>query len=300
MRFGVAEAAVEFEHARAGLGEHQPGVEHADVGCAAPPHPIHRRLQHAPRDLVHQLRREVRRRTIAAHPAGIEAAVAVEGALVVAGGQHRDHRRPVTERQQGCLFAVQPRLDEHCVTRSAERALHHDLLERSFSLRARIAHEDALTCRQPIGLDDDRLTKLPQIRHCCVVIRKYGCGRGRDALFDHKLLGERLGAFQPRCGLHRPKGAQSRNLERIHDSRRQRHFRPDHRQVNRALLREGNQLENILCRNRHIRQLSADRPAIARRDEYVRNLRRLPHLPRQRVLPSPRTDDQNTHSSSFR
>src|SRR5919108_5248555 len=36
LRLGVAEAAVELEHARALVGEHETGVEHAEKRCAAP------------------------------------------------------------------------------------------------------------------------------------------------------------------------------------------------------------------------------------------------------------------------
>ena len=95
LRLGVAEAAVVLDQARAVGGQHQPGVEHADVRRAGGGEVVERpAARTSPRSSSASY--GDRRRRVGAHPAGVRAGVALADALVVLGerqGARRCGRR---------------------------------------------------------------------------------------------------------------------------------------------------------------------------------------------------------------
>src|SRR6185295_1043071 len=117
---------------------------------------------------------------------------------------------------------------------------------------------------------------------------------GRYAVALHETLGEFLGALEPRGGLRRAENPQARRPERVHDTLGERRLRTDDGEDNGFLLREFDQFgyrgqrdigEPVLARG----------AGVAGRDVYPRDARRARELPRQRMLPSTRADDQQLH-----
>ena len=83
---GVAEADIEFEQHRAGLGQHQPGIEDTLEGAALALHRRDRRQDDALHDPTFEHRVEARGRGTRTHPAGVRPGVAVAEALIILGG----------------------------------------------------------------------------------------------------------------------------------------------------------------------------------------------------------------------
>ena len=91
-----------------------------------------------------------------------------------------------------------------------------------------------------------------------------------------------------------PKILQPRRLEGIHDALGERRLRAHHRERDRFLARELDQLR--YRRERHVGEPFLARGArIARRDEYLRDARRGGELPRERVFAAAGADDQEFH-----
>ena len=86
-------------------GQHQPGVEHADVRRAGGGEVVEHRLHERGDQFVGRVRD--RRRGVGAHAAGVGAGVALADALVVLGDRQGERRRAVAQRHQRALRAVQ-------------------------------------------------------------------------------------------------------------------------------------------------------------------------------------------------
>src|SRR5580693_3527461 len=76
-RFGIAEANVELDNARATVGDHDSDVEDATINPSLIAQAFERRLDDLALDLLDNLRRYDRSRSIRAHTAGVLAAVAI-------------------------------------------------------------------------------------------------------------------------------------------------------------------------------------------------------------------------------
>src|SRR5437016_4089402 len=163
LRLGVAEADVELEDLRAPVLHHETGVQHARVRRAL----LRERLDDGSDDLLHDLGLERRRddgcRRVGAHAAGVRALVAVEDALVVLGRRERHDRRPVRERHERDLVALEELLDDHAAAGVAEEPSPHELVDRLLGLGDRAADEDALAAGEAVRLDDDGRTDLVRV-----------------------------------------------------------------------------------------------------------------------------------------
>ena len=96
-------------------------------------------------------------------------------------------------------------------------AEHH--VDRGFRLRDRLRDDDALAGREPVGLDDDR-----RALRAHVGLRGRGrgetlIGRGRNVVRPAQVLGEALGAFEPRRGLARAECLDAGGGEIVDDAR---------------------------------------------------------------------------------
>jgi hypothetical protein len=114
---GVAEAAVVLDEPWARSGEHEAGVEHADVGRPFGGQVVEHRLDEGGHEVV-GIERD-RRRRVRPHAAGVGAGVALADALVVLGERQCTCSAPVAQCEQGALGPLEALL-EH------ERALRRD------------------------------------------------------------------------------------------------------------------------------------------------------------------------------
>ena len=97
LRLRIPETAVELEHLRAVVGQHEARVEHAGERSAA----VRELRQHGPVNRIDELFNlsvaEPRDRRVGAHPAGVRAAVAVADALEVLRRRERNRLASVGE-----------------------------------------------------------------------------------------------------------------------------------------------------------------------------------------------------------
>ena len=133
LALGISEAAVVFDDLRAGGREHQAEVEESAVGQAF----LAESGDGGPDDLVFDARERFRRNELSAgdgaHAAGVRAAVAIQRALVVAGGRE-NQVVVIDDRGENRDFrAGQALLDEH--PPGAEAPLGENLVEKCHGRR---------------------------------------------------------------------------------------------------------------------------------------------------------------------
>ena len=97
-----------------------------------------------------------------------------------------------------------------------------------------LRHHHAFAGGKAVGLDHDRRALRVQIGFGRIGRAEALIGRGRDAVGAAQILGEALGAFEPRRGPRRPKRLDAGGLQVIDDAGTQRRLRPDHDQVDAA------------------------------------------------------------------
>src|SRR6185503_82050 len=205
----VAEAAVELEHARAGLGEHQARVEEPGEGRAAAGELGDHRAVDEVGEFLDVVLVEQRDRRIAAHAAGVRALVAVQEPLEVLRGRERHGSLAVAEGEERDLLAVEQFFDDHV---AAERA---GAVQRGIGLLLRAANEDALPRGEAVRLDDARRAGFVERRS------------GRDLGCREHLLGERLRPFDSRGRLARAEHRHACASELVGHAGDERRLRPD-------------------------------------------------------------------------
>ena len=300
--FRIAEAHVEFDHPRrAGLVDHQPGVEepgerHSVGGHAA--HGGHHDLAHHP--LVH-LRRHHRRGRVGAHAAGVGPGVAVADALVVLRGRHRQRVRAVDHGNEAGLLAVEEFLDHHSRAGVAEGVALEHVADRGFGLRQRRRHHHALARGQAIGLDHDR--RAPAFTGAAAHVGERGVDVGMhlvepggNAVAFEELLGEGLAAFQLRGRGGGAEDAVAAGAERIDHAGDQRLLGADHGQGDAFAFGQRQQAVDVGGLHVRVAALVLVRGAgVAGGDDHLVHAWGLRQLPRQRVLASAGTDDEEFH-----
>ena len=188
--------------------------------------------------------------------------------------------RPVAEREDGDLLAFEQLLDHD---RLAER---RSRLQGVVELGLVVADEDALSGREAVGLDH----------------AGWSCDRqrlrSRNACRAHDVLGERLRAFD-RARLRSSDRTRAPRRGEARRRRRRRVAPPARRR--RGLPRGTGQREEALA------VLGAHGMAAAERGDArvagggveLVEIRRLAELPRERVLASPRADQEHLHTRTL-
>ena len=220
--FGVAEADVEFQHARALIGDHDAGIEAALERPLFDIHEVDRRNQHLLDELVHQRFGDDRRRAVSSHAAGVRSGVVVERALVVLRRFQRQDRVAVDDRQDTRLVAGQTFFNDNLGPRRAEGVFEHDPLDRAESLLTILADKHSLARREAVGLDDQRrfLAVLEVRDRVLMPAERVKLGR-RHVRFAHQFLREDFASFEFGRSLRRAKDAQIRRLKGINHARHQ-------------------------------------------------------------------------------
>src|SRR6187551_3456902 len=281
LRLGVAEAAVELEHARPGVGQHQAGVEKAGKRGAAPRELGDHRAVDEAGELLDVFLTEHRYGRVAPHAARVWAFVSVLQPLEVLGRREREDFLTVAESEERDLLALEQLLDDDVL---AERACTH---ERRIRLVLGAAHEHALARREAIGLDDAGRAGFVE----------NGSGRHRGGV-EH-LLGERLRPLDA-CGrLARPEHGDAGAPELVRDARDERGLGADDDEVDLVLPAEAEEALDVVHADRVAAAERCD-PGIPRRRMQLVQPLALRDLPRQRVLAATRPQDQHLHEGEFK
>src|SRR4051794_8284993 len=281
LRLGGAEAAVELEHARSRVGQHQAGVEEARERRAAPRELGDHRTVDEAHKLLDVVLAEHRHGRVAPHPTRVRALVSVLQPLEVLGGSEREDFVAVRECEERHLLALEQLLDDDV---PAERARAH---ERRIRLLLRAADEDALARREAVGLDD---------AGCVGFVESRG-GRDRGRL--QHLFGEGLRPFNARGRLARPEYGHARAPELVRDACDKRRLGADDDEVDLVLAAEAEQALDVVHADRVAAAERRD-PRISRRRMQLRQPLALRDLPRERVLAAARPQDQHLHEGEFK
>ncbi len=157
---------------------------------------------------------------------------------MVLGGGERHRVLAVAQDEERGLLAGEELLDDDGAAGFAERAAEHHV-DRRLGLGRGRRHHDALAGGEPVGLDHDRRGHPSQVFLC----RRRGVealiGGGRDVVRPAQILGEALGAFEPRRRLGRAERLDAGGFEVVDEARDQRRFRADHHEVDGLGLAEG-------------------------------------------------------------
>ena len=241
-RFGfrVAEPDIEFQHFRTGFRYHDPRVNDAAVFEFFRPDPGQETIQHLFLDCGHEFIGHHRRGRIRPHASGIGAAVMIQQTFVILRRDQRHDAFAVGQGQDRGFFAFQQFFQHHQTARRAERSgktRTHRVL--GFPLTG--GHDHAFSRRQTVRLHDHAASRGIFGSHVFQrgsAAGKTGITRSRDTVFDHKLFGEILAAFQSRTGFGRTENRNAPGPDRIGNTLTQRKFRSNHQQVDPVLLRE--------------------------------------------------------------
>ena len=231
LRLRVAKAAVVFDDLGAVLGEHEAEVEAALEGAPLGVHRLHRRQEDLPHAALSHVRRVEGVGGDGAHAAGVEAGVAVVGALVVHGRDHRHHGLAVGKGQHGHFRALQKLLDDHAVAALAKGVVAHGVPDRFLGLPRAFADQHALAQRQTVGLDHQRRRRVAHVGKRRFGIVKYlALGRG-DAVLLHQALGKNFAGFDLGGARLGAEAGDAQRVQAIHAAHGQRVVRRDHGEV---------------------------------------------------------------------
>src|SRR5882672_3623442 len=294
LRLGVAEPAVEFQHARIAGVDHQAGVKETAVGMTFLGHSIEHGLDDFAHDARVQLRGHDRGRRVRAHAAGIRSLIPVPQSLVILAGSERQDMLAVGEDDEARFLAFEEFLDHHAAAGSSHGSLDKDLVDGTMGFALVGSDDHALSGRESVGLDDDGraagfhiVVRGPRF----VEARER---RGRNPVARHEFLGELLGAFQLRTGPRRAENPQALGAEEVDDALSERRLGPDHGEVDAFGEREFGELAGL--GDRHVLEaVLARRATVPWSDEDLLHARALREAPRDRVLSAARADDEQLH-----
>ncbi len=137
--------------ARAVGSQHQPGVQHTDVGRSGRREVVDDRLHERAQQVVGLVRHRGGRER--AHPAGVRTGVTLADPLVVLGERQGDRCGAVAQREHRALGADELLLEY-------ERPQDRGGPDRRLGLGVVGGYHDPLACREPIELDHDRSVEL--------------------------------------------------------------------------------------------------------------------------------------------
>ena len=294
---GVAEAAVELDHARRPVRvDHQADVEDAAVRDPVRPHAV----EHGPDDLgLDPLADGVgddRGRRVGAHPARVGPGVALADPLVVLGRREEHVALAVGEDEHAGLLAPEKVLDDDRRAGRAERAAFEEVAEGLAGGLARLGDHDALARREPVGLEDDRERLALDVGAGLVELAEpeRPRGRGRDAVALHDALGERLRPLEPRRRLRRADDGHAGLAEPVRQPGHERDLGPDDDEVHAAVERERDEPVDVVGRDGHVLG-DVGRAGVAGRAEEVGAAGAPGEGEGERVLAPTGADDEDGH-----
>ena len=167
-----------------------------------------------------------------------------------------------------------------------------------FGLGQRLRHHDAFAGGEPVGLDHDRRALRAQIG---LGRRQRGeafIGGGRDAVVAAQVLGEALGAFEPRGVLARAEGLDAGGFEIVDDAGAERRFRPDHDEIDGLVAAVRDHRGMVGNIERHADGLAGD-AGIAGRAIELLGQRARRDLPGQRMFAAAGAKNEDVHGRMF-
>ena len=141
MAFGIAEAAVEFDHLRSGCREHQTGVNHPAVVDTAVSQGFQDGLKHQGFNLEKCVLIQKWGWGISAHPSGVGSLIAVLEPFVVLGWGKENHAFAITEGEHRNLRAFESFL-QHELGSSRTKTPLEGLLNGGFCFGHCFGHRD--------------------------------------------------------------------------------------------------------------------------------------------------------------
>ena len=214
LRFRVTEAAIEFEHLRATVGEHQAGEQHAAVVDAFAAQCVHGGHHHFAFDELHHLGGGQWRGAVGTHAAGVGPGVAFANLLVILTGVQHPDVAAIDQRQHAHFLSVQAFLDHHLRTRVAVLLVQQHGLHGGLGLLGIIAHHDALARAQAAGLHHNGIWATAHIVQCgldLLRVERAAFGGGHIGAAK-QLLAPGLVPLQARGGAG---GAEHQSLRRL-------------------------------------------------------------------------------------
>ena len=239
---------------------------------------------------------------VGAHAAGVRAAVAVEDALVVACGSHREGALAVTQREQRELLACETLLD-HGTCVLAETPREEDLLERRLRLLCVLRDGHALAGGQAVDLDDDAArgwdAELSHRRHRLFERGRLAPARGGHAGLLHRALRERLRALE----LRRRSGGAERRVtllrERVDEASDERRLGTDDGEIDTLARDRLDDPADVFDADVEQPRIARD-PRVARSTQQLGALGRARKRPHDRVLAPPGADDENSQREEMK
>ncbi len=248
----VAEAGVELDDPHAPRGDREPRVEQSGERRAPAAQLVHGGLEDRLEDLVDELRIGPRQRRVRAHAARVGPLVPVERALEVLRGLERYDRVAVRDGEERDLRAVEELLDDDPPAGQRVGAGRLDV----------VGDDDALAGGQAVVLDHvgraEGVEGRVDLRRAGADVRAGGGHLGGG----HHVLGERLGALQPRGFRRGAEGGDTVLPDRVRDARHQRRLRAHHHEVGPQ--REGELRDGVAVEGVHgVRRRDLGDPGVA-------------------------------------
>ena len=109
--------------------------------------------------------------------------------MILAGG-HRQDVLAVDHHNKAGLFAIEELFNHDTVASIAKGVAGQHIFDRRFGFLKGHRHDNAFTCRQTVGFDDDRRAFLPQISQRRLDLGEVLVFRRRDMMTGEEIFGE--------------------------------------------------------------------------------------------------------------
>ena len=291
LAFRITEAGIVFHQPGLTVLDHQPGVKHAAIGCAALGHfgncGLYDLFQ---RQCGHSIGQD-RCGRIGPHAARVGTGIAIADALVILRRADGPHVLSIAQHEERGLFARHEVFDHNLSACCAEGTAEH-IGDRRKCLVDGFGHDHALACGQTIGLDHDGCAARGDIGLGRRRIGKARPARRWRTARIANLFGKGFGGLEPR-GVAR--GAENQNAcrhQRVCNASGQRSFRADDDEIDRLLDRKAHHRFAIRDIQRRTFRDFVD-PGIAGGHDQAVAFRVLQHRPSQRMFAPATTEDQD-------
>jgi hypothetical protein len=296
LRLWVAKSHIELDHPRCTRRiDHETHVEDTGIGATFRSHAPDHRMDDFLKDALFHRRGEDRCRRVRPHSARILTPVPVESALVVLRRSKRSDASPVTDGVVRRLLPQETLFDQDASSSPAEAPLVHDLGNGTLGLLGDVAHENALPCRESIGLHDTGPFVSAHVRTGSLGVVEDFEARGRDAVARHEVLGEGFAALELRRFSRRTKDRKSPLAQAIGNACGKGRLRSYDDKVDRLTLAKVAEGRGILARSLGKAARNKCHAVASRRCENPLDPRAPRDLPGKRVLAPAGAHDEDPH-----